>query len=278
MKKIVLSFFTLVLMVSLLTLILLLNSKFFFTPTKAKSYLKESGTYQLVAGFIRDEFIKQAKIDIKEGDSLEILNRIVNTDVSKIMTEDLVDQFFMVVMTNKESAKIAVDYSPIVSEYEAVTNSRLIIPNIVNNNYVVEFSLHENIFSRILFNFNLLLSLSIGLALVAIIIIILIENNNHTRLGYLSFSFITISFILLVFGLIVVTGLIKIDLLINIFRIPDIKIINGIRRAVIILLSEIRNTLVIETVLAALIGSILLFVRKSFHTDKIDIIAKAINK
>ncbi len=269
MRKIILTFFSITLVIFALSFLFLFNFKFILQPQKLKDIVDASGIYSLVAGIVRDDFVKETNLDLSSDSSLEVLNSAINPAVIKIMIDDFIDQSFTIINQKTTNKTVTIDYSPIVNEFNSQSNTQVTVKN--NPDDTINLSLDKSPLFKILVNFDLILIIVALGALLSALMIVVLSIGNRQRFLFLGFSLLVVFVIFFVSGL---KALFLIDypaLLPRFGYVWDVKIINTIKRVVQIIISDLTGKFILESIilLGASIG--LIIAGRSIREDKIKI-------
>ena len=273
MRRFFLIFLTVVFSISLLAGVLLFAINSSSSEMRIKSYLSETNSYSLVAGWMRDQLVKNSAIDLKEGQNLEILNETVNTDVAKILVDDSVSHFFSTVSTGKK--EIVFDYSTLIDQFEASTGLKLSLLPDEGADHLFRYEVKYPLLFKIFAKFPLLELSMMAIALICAAAIILLTHSNKGRFLPIgaAFIFTSLATLIVLLGIrIYGDGIFTREM-----QLRDPKLIIISQRLYQAIAWGIERTLITTTIIFGVVGIALISIFRPAGRDKIELITKAID-
>jgi len=273
MRKSFFFFITFILSVALLLGISLFAINSSTSEKKIQGYLEKTNSYSLIAGWIRDQLVKNSTIDLKHGQNLEILNETVNTEVATILVNDSLSEIFSAISLTKN--EIIFNYSALIDQFEASTGLKLsLLPN-EGSDHLFRFEVNNPIMFKLFSKFPLLELSMIAIALISIVTIFLLAHSNKER-----FLPIGIAFVLTALAALSITILIRtlgLEYILRQLELQDPKLIIIASRLLEAGSLEIQRVFIAGTVIFGAAGLVAVTIFRPAHKDKIELIGRAID-
>lgn len=270
-------------------LLILVNLRMtILSADKVKALLSNSNVYEFMGAGIRETIVSEADTGVENGQFMEILNESLNTETLQKVTEDTVDQIFVLANDPNADQKITIKMSQVEDRMKQVIKDKNYGSDIklLNESGGVASTLGNAPFggdqvytidqfpvagSLVRFTQGLLIS-AISTIVLLLIIFLVSSGSTGARFKWIGSTFLVLGIVMLGLSYINIYFLpSQFGNIVNQFELRDSRFIAGATKFVTNLNATQKIPLLIEAVVSFVLGIIFIIIGSTFRQEKIEI-------